>query len=142
MCSLLIRNWMVIWVKTHCWLEPCIFNLYYHSKSNLQSSCLFATLYISILVLNERSSKWLKKRHTTNFNQHASFTYFSACQIVFYQAHLNTISPKVWFVHLVLCMHSSCLFCSYLLMGFLFCITLLPLSLLYSSPTQLSLLLL
>lgn len=51
----------------------------------------------------------------------------SSTQNVFFFFFLSSTSehnqPQSRFVHLVLCMQPSCLFCFYLLMGFLFCIT-------------------
>lgn len=63
-----------------------------------------------------------EKKTKTNLNQISSFTRFWHAVLFFYQAHLNKSAPKR-FVRLVSRMQPACLFCCYLLMGFLFCIT-------------------
>ena len=59
-----------------------------------------------------------KTAHKTNLIfQHAALFSF------FLSGTSEHNQPQSRFVHLLLCMHPSCLFCCYLLMGFLFCIT-------------------
>lgn len=56
---------------------------------------------------------WIKPLHLLIFSM----------QSCFLSSTSEHNQPQSRLVRLVLCMHPSCLFCSYLLMGFLFCIT-------------------
>lgn len=86
-----------------------------------QSSCSFLKHYLYL----HPCAQWIR-REIVEKKQPTKQTWFfsmQSCFLFFLSGTSEHNQPQSRFVHLLLCMHPSCLFCCYLLMGFLFCIT-------------------
>lgn len=91
-----------------------------HYNFHSEWLCSYNIIYFCILVLNEHDRKWIeRKKYKIGWNQISPFTFFFLLYL-FISSTSEHNQPQSRFVHLVLCMQPSCLFCCYLVCWWLF----------------------